>query len=197
MEQPSQSGAVSQWQTIYFRDVISFLAVLWPARFRQADSAAFDRSKQLGYKSPNEKLNIAAVGAGGKGYSDITGCKSENIVALVDPDEKRASRAFTEYPNAAKYKDFRQDVRQRNEQHRCGHRLDARSHARHGGDVGDGSRQARVLSEAVDAHGLGSERTDEAARRSTASQRRWATRATRTKARASAARLSGAATSAT
>ena len=63
--------------------------------------------KQLGYKSPNEKLNIAAVGAGGKGYSDITGCKSENIVALVDPDEKRASRAFTEYPNAAKYKDFR------------------------------------------------------------------------------------------
>jgi predicted dehydrogenase len=63
--------------------------------------------KQLGYKSPNEKLNIAAVGAGGKGYSDITGCKSENIVALVDPDDKRASRAFTEYPNAAKYKDFR------------------------------------------------------------------------------------------
>jgi predicted dehydrogenase len=63
--------------------------------------------KQIGYKSPNEKLNIAAVGAGGKGYSDITGCKSENIVALVDPDEKRASRAFTEYPNAAKYKDFR------------------------------------------------------------------------------------------
>jgi predicted dehydrogenase len=63
--------------------------------------------KQLGYKSPNEKLNIAAVGAGGKGYSDITGCKTENIVALVDPDEKRASRAFTEYPNAAKYKDFR------------------------------------------------------------------------------------------
>jgi predicted dehydrogenase len=63
--------------------------------------------KQLGFKSPNEKLNIAAVGAGGKGYSDITGCKSENIVALVDPDEKRASRAFTEYPNAAKYKDFR------------------------------------------------------------------------------------------
>jgi hypothetical protein len=25
--------------------------------------------KQLGYKSPNEKLNIAAIGAGGKGAS--------------------------------------------------------------------------------------------------------------------------------
>ncbi|HYP07033.1 MAG TPA: Gfo/Idh/MocA family oxidoreductase [Bryobacteraceae bacterium] len=63
--------------------------------------------KQLGYKSPNEKLNIAAIGAGGKGYSDITGCKTENIVALVDPDEVRAARAFKEYPNATRYKDFR------------------------------------------------------------------------------------------
>jgi hypothetical protein len=25
--------------------------------------------KALGYKSPNEKLNIAAIGAGGKGYT--------------------------------------------------------------------------------------------------------------------------------
>ena len=27
--------------------------------------------KHMGYKSPNEKLNIAAIGAGGKGRSDI------------------------------------------------------------------------------------------------------------------------------
>lgn len=63
--------------------------------------------KQLGYKSPNEKLNIAAIGSGGKGYSDITGCKTENIAALVDPDDVSAARAFKEYPNAPKYKDFR------------------------------------------------------------------------------------------
>ena len=63
--------------------------------------------KQLGYKSPNEKLNIAAIGSGGKGYSDIVGCKTENIVALVDPDDASAARAFKEYPNAPKYKDFR------------------------------------------------------------------------------------------
>lgn len=61
----------------------------------------------LGYKSPNEKLNIAAIGAGGKGYSDIRGCSTENIVALADPDDKQAGRTFTEFPNAAKYKDFR------------------------------------------------------------------------------------------
>jgi predicted dehydrogenase len=63
--------------------------------------------KRLGYKSPNEKLNVAAIGAGGKGYSDIKGCASENLVAMVDPDDKRAARTFNEFPNVPKYKDFR------------------------------------------------------------------------------------------
>jgi Oxidoreductase family, NAD-binding Rossmann fold/Oxidoreductase family, C-terminal alpha/beta domain len=63
--------------------------------------------KALGYKSPNEKLNIASIGAGGKAASDIEGCASENIVALCDVDEKSAARKFTEYDKAAKYKDFR------------------------------------------------------------------------------------------
>ncbi len=61
----------------------------------------------LGYKSPNEKLNIAAIGSGGKGYSDINGCLTENIVALTDPDDKRAERTFAQFPNLPKYKDFR------------------------------------------------------------------------------------------
>src|SRR5579872_556105 len=63
--------------------------------------------KQLGYKSPNEKLNIAAIGAGGKGYTDINGCSSENIVAFADPDEKRAARTFAKFPAVPRYKDFR------------------------------------------------------------------------------------------
>jgi predicted dehydrogenase len=63
--------------------------------------------KHMGYKSPNEKLNIAAIGAGGKGVSDIAGCSGENIVAFADPDDKRAARSFTAYPNVPKYKDFR------------------------------------------------------------------------------------------
>lgn len=62
---------------------------------------------RLGYKSPNEKLNIAAVGAGGKGYSDIMGCRSETLVAMADPDASRAARAFQQFPNVPKYKDFR------------------------------------------------------------------------------------------
>jgi hypothetical protein len=63
--------------------------------------------KTLGYKSPNEKLNIASIGAGGKAESDIAGCATENIVALCDVDEKQAAKTFTEYDKAAKYKDFR------------------------------------------------------------------------------------------
>jgi len=63
---------------------------------------------RLGYKSPNEKLNFAAIGAGGKGYSDILGCQTENLVAMADPDQKRAAKTFQQFPNVPKYKDFRQ-----------------------------------------------------------------------------------------
>src|SRR5947207_3262819 len=63
---------------------------------------------KLGYKSPNEKLNIAAVGSGGKGASDITGCaQTENIVALCDVDDVRAERTFKRYENVPKFKDYR------------------------------------------------------------------------------------------
>jgi len=58
-------------------------------------------------RSPNEKLNIAAIGCGGKGESDVQHCATENIVALCDVDEKRAERTFKRFPKARKYKDFR------------------------------------------------------------------------------------------
>ena len=63
--------------------------------------------RTLGYKSPNEKLNIASIGAGGKAASDIHGCSAENIVALCDVDDERASRMFKVYEKVPKYKDFR------------------------------------------------------------------------------------------
>jgi predicted dehydrogenase len=64
--------------------------------------------KMLGYKSPNEKLNIASIGAGGKASSDIAACAlTENIVALCDVDDKNAARTFQLHPNVPKYKDFR------------------------------------------------------------------------------------------
>ena len=63
---------------------------------------------RMGYTSPNSKLNIAAIGAGGKGHSDISNCETENIVAMADPDSVRAERMFKKYDKVPKYKDFRQ-----------------------------------------------------------------------------------------
>ena len=57
--------------------------------------------------SPNEKLNIAAIGAGGKGKDDIMSCRSENIVALCDPDWENAAEMFYRLPDAKQYKDYR------------------------------------------------------------------------------------------
>ena len=37
-------------------------------------------------------------------------------MAFADPDDKRASRAYTEYPKAARYKDFRKMLDKENEQ---------------------------------------------------------------------------------
>jgi len=61
-----------------------------------------------GKKSPNEKLNVAGIGAGGKGWTDVNQCGArENIVALCDVDWDRASRTFEKFSDAKKYKDFR------------------------------------------------------------------------------------------
>ena len=71
--------------------------------------------KALGYRSPNEKLNIASVGAGGKAASDITACSAtENIVALCDVDDKRAAAIFERFPNVPRYKDYRQMLEKEN-----------------------------------------------------------------------------------
>ena len=62
----------------------------------------------LGYKSPNEKLNIGAVGVGVRGPAILVGAAAtENIVALCDVDEVRSANGFKQYPNAKKYKDYR------------------------------------------------------------------------------------------
>jgi predicted dehydrogenase len=56
---------------------------------------------------PSEKVNIAGIGVGGQGGSDLRAVSSQNIVALCDVDWKQAGGTFKRYPNAKKYKDFR------------------------------------------------------------------------------------------
>jgi len=64
--------------------------------------------KSLGYKSPNEKLNFAAIGSGGQGASNIRAASpTENIVALCDVDDRRAAETFKNFPKAPTYRDFR------------------------------------------------------------------------------------------
>jgi hypothetical protein len=63
--------------------------------------------KTLGYKSPNERLNIASVGSAGRAFEDMTGCDGENIVAIADVDDTVAAPAYRKYEKAARYRDFR------------------------------------------------------------------------------------------
>ena len=71
-----------------------------------------------GYQAPSDRLNVACVGIGGKGYSDSEKMLNENMIALCDVDEVKAAEkhgrrdeekknAFDNFPNAKFYKDFR------------------------------------------------------------------------------------------
>ena len=55
-----------------------------------------------------DKLNIAAVGIGGRGAADINAMDSQNIVALCDCDWKYAAHEFERFPNAKRFKDYRE-----------------------------------------------------------------------------------------
>ena len=57
--------------------------------------------------SPNNKLNIAAIGVGGMGSGNIEKCSEENIVALCDVDLKRGGKTFGAHPKAKRFRDFR------------------------------------------------------------------------------------------
>lgn len=66
--------------------------------------------------SPNEKLGIAIVGAGGRGAANLAGVSGENIVALCDVDQRRAGASFDRYPGARKFHDFRKMLEEMDKQ---------------------------------------------------------------------------------
>ena len=63
----------------------------------------------LGAKAPSNRVNVAQIGAGGKGWTDVRQSESAGgtIVALCDVDDRRASRAYNKYAKARKFTDFR------------------------------------------------------------------------------------------
>jgi predicted dehydrogenase len=54
-----------------------------------------------------DKLRIAVVGVGGRGWANIQGIKHEQIVALCDVDQNNLSRAANAFPDATTFRDYR------------------------------------------------------------------------------------------
>jgi predicted dehydrogenase len=64
-----------------------------------------------GLLAPSDKLNIAGIGAGGKGESDLAEfAKSPkaNIVCFADVDQRQAKGSIKRFPKAKIYTDFRE-----------------------------------------------------------------------------------------
>ena len=64
-----------------------------------------------GFIAPSDKLNIAGIGAGGKGESDLfefSKSPKVNIVALVDVDDRQCVKSRQRFTKANYYKDFRE-----------------------------------------------------------------------------------------
>ncbi|MBM3906565.1 MAG: Gfo/Idh/MocA family oxidoreductase [Gemmatimonadetes bacterium] len=63
------------------------------------------------YVAPSDKLNVACIGVGGMGHSDVRGFAAQadcNIYALCDVDDVTAERSYRAQPLAKKYKDYRE-----------------------------------------------------------------------------------------
>ena len=58
-------------------------------------------------KSPQEKLNLAVVGVGNKGWHNVQQLTSQNIVALCDVDSNYLAKAAESFPQAKQYRDYR------------------------------------------------------------------------------------------
>jgi hypothetical protein len=65
---------------------------------------AFLRGQNL-----NGKINVAVIGAGGKGEGEVSDAAGlgANIVALCDVDYNRAAKSIEKHPDAKQYHDFR------------------------------------------------------------------------------------------
>ena len=64
-----------------------------------------------GQTPPSDRLNVAGIGVGGMGRSNLKRCSEvANIVALCDVDQKLAAKTFAEYPKAKVYTDYREMI---------------------------------------------------------------------------------------
>ena len=63
---------------------------------------------RAGANAPSNKLNIALIGADGRGRAHYDVLSSENVVALCDVDEEHLAFAANVFPDAKQYVDWRE-----------------------------------------------------------------------------------------
>src|SRR4051812_30727497 len=63
-----------------------------------------------GFVAPSDRLRVAGIGVGGKGFSDISEFAKgpADIAFLCDVDQRRAAEAVKKFPKAKFYTDFRE-----------------------------------------------------------------------------------------
>ncbi|MHC4627651.1 MAG: Gfo/Idh/MocA family protein [Planctomycetota bacterium] len=67
----------------------------------------------LGANAPSNKLNVALIGAWGRGRAHHEPISTENVVALCDVDENNMAKAAKKFPKARLYVDWRKCLEQK------------------------------------------------------------------------------------
>jgi len=101
MERKDQSSANNSRRTFLKHSAIGAAAMIVPRHVLGG----------VGYTPPSDQLNLAAIGAGGKGASDIRNASvngRERVAALCDVDfSGSAAQSVERFPDAKRYADFR------------------------------------------------------------------------------------------
>src|SRR5689334_6017347 len=53
------------------------------------------------------KLDVACIGVGGRGWDAVQAMKNENLVAFCDVDDERAAKTYEEFPSVPRFRDYR------------------------------------------------------------------------------------------
>ncbi|MDI1247782.1 MAG: Gfo/Idh/MocA family oxidoreductase [Lacunisphaera sp.] len=91
-------NAISRRSFLHSAGLASVAAVAFPAILR---------SQTAGGASPNNRLNVACFGVGGRGAAAVDGLKGENFVAFCDVDDARAAKTYATYPDVPHARDYR------------------------------------------------------------------------------------------